>query len=66
MTSAKEFATVPLKMNSGWYNLSSDILKQLMDERSRTLDLIRQEYFDVQTAKSMAITVKKNYKMKLD
>ena len=44
MTSAKESATVPLKMNSGWYNLSSDILKPLMDERSRKFDLIRQKF----------------------
>ena len=47
-------------MNSGWYNLSSDILKPLMDERLRTLDLIRQNFFYVKTAKSMARTVKKN------
>ena len=60
MTSAKETATLPLKMNSGWYNSSSDILKPLMYERSRTLDLIRQKKFDVKTAKSMARTVKKN------
>ena len=53
-------------MNSGWYNLLSDILKPLMDERSRTLDLIRQKHFDVQTAKSMARTVKKNYKMEFN
>ena len=37
-TSAKESAIVPLNMNSGWYNLSTDILKPLMDKRSRTLD----------------------------
>ena len=66
MTSAKESATVPLKMNSGWYNLSTDILKPLMDERSRTLDLIRQKNFDVKTAKSMMRTVKKIYKMELN
>ena len=60
VTSAKESATIPLKMNSGWYNLSSDIIKPLMDERSRNLDLIRQKNFDVKTAKSMARTVKKN------
>lgn len=47
-------------MNSGWYNLSTDILKPLMDESLRTLDLIKQKNFDVKTAKSMAKTVKKN------
>ena len=66
MTSAKESATVPLKMNSGWYNLSTDIFNPLMDERSRTLDLIRQKNFDVKTAKSMMRTVKKIYKMELN
>ena len=40
--SAKESATVPLQMNSGWYNLSSDILNPLIDERSRMFDLISQ------------------------
>ena len=57
MTSAKESGVVPLKMNSGWYKLSTDILKPLMDERSRTFDLIRQNNFDVKTANSIAITV---------
>ena len=57
MTSAKESGIVPLKMNSGWYKLSTDILKPLMDERSRTFDLIRQNNFDVKTANSIAITV---------
>ena len=45
-------------MNSGWNNLSTDILNPLMDERSRTLNLIRQKNFDVKTAKIMAKTVK--------
>ena len=66
MTSAKESGIVPLKMNSGWYKLSTDILKPLMDERSRTLDLIREKNFDVKTAKSMMRTVKKIYKMELN
>ena len=57
MTSAKESGIVPLKMNSGWYKLSTDILKPLIDERSRTFDLIRQNNFDVKTANSIAITV---------
>ena len=51
MTSIKETTTVPLKMNSGWYNLSSDILNPLMDERSRTLDLITQNNFNVKQLK---------------
>ena len=47
-------------MNSRWYNLSTDILKPLIDKRLRTLDLIRQKNFDVKTAKSMARIVKTN------
>ena len=58
MTSAKESATVPLEMKSGWYNLSSDIFKPIMDERSKTLDLIRQIFY-VKTGKSMAKMVNK-------
>ena len=60
MTSTKESATVPFKMNSGWYNLSSDIFKPFMDKRLRILDLIRQNNVDVKTAKSIARTVKNN------
>ena len=60
MTSAKESITVPLKMNSGWCNLSTDIQKLLMVERSGIFDLIRQNNFDVKTAKTMAKTVKTN------
>ena len=66
MSSTKETDTVSLKMNSGWYNLSYDILKPLMDEISRTLDIIRQNNFNVKTAKSMARTVKKNYRIVLN
>ena len=37
-----------------------------MEEKSRSLDLIRQKNFDVKTAKSMSITVKIIYKMVLN
>ena len=53
MFSAKESSIVPLKMNSDWYNLSTDILKPLMDEGPRTFDLIRQTNSNVKTDKSM-------------
>ena len=48
-------------MSSGWYTLSTDFLKHLIDKGSRTLDLIRQKNFDVKRAKNMAKTVKTIY-----
>ena len=66
MTSAKESATVPLKMNSGWYNLSSDILKHLMDESSRNFDLIRQNFLMSKQLSAWRGRRRKIYKMILN
>ena len=64
--STKETNTVPLKMNSGWCNLSSDILKALMDKRSRTLDLIRQNNFNVKQLKVWRGLLKQIYRKVLN
>ena len=58
MSSAKESTTVHLKMSSDWYNLSTDILKPSMVERSRTLSLIRQNNFDVKQLKVWRVLLK--------
>ena len=50
MTSTKESTTAPLKMCSGWYIFSTNILKLLIDKRSRTLGLIRQNSFDLKNS----------------
>ena len=60
MTSAIKSITVPLKMNQLIFK------KPLMVERSGIFDLIRQNNFDVKTAKSMAKTIKKIYKMEFN
>ena len=65
MTSANESTKVPLKMNLGWYDLSSDILKPLMDEKSRTLDLIRQNFLMSKQLRAWRDLFKK-YKMELN
>ena len=60
MSAAKKSASCNIKDYSGWCILSKDIIKPLLEKRSKVLNLIRQSNFPKEQAIDMAKEVKFN------
>jgi len=60
MTAAKKSASSNIKRSPGWFILSKDIVKPLLEKRSKVLNLIRQNNFPKEPYINMAKEVKFN------
>ena len=60
MSAAKKIASSNIKGSPGWFTLSKNVIKPLLEKRSKVLNLIRQSNFPKKQAINMAKEVKFN------